>query len=132
MTTLQLGEKALAGFYFVVGEVRAAKAERSGYVDKKTGTVMKTILRKYFVERSGPMGFDIVKITGKVGADVTDPAQAFLGVEIGKVYAFAVEHIERKAGFIMARMGAAEPEAIEAAAPASVAPTGTPDGGVAA
>lgn len=85
MTTLQLGEKAIAGFYFVVGEVRAAEAELSGCVDRKTGLSMKTVVRKYFVERDGPMGFDMVKITGRVGAEVTDPAQAVLGVEVGKV-----------------------------------------------
>ena len=56
MTTAELGEKARAGFFFVVGEVRAAKAELAGYVDKKTGTVMKSMVRKYFVERNGPMG----------------------------------------------------------------------------
>ncbi len=54
MTMVELGKKAKAGFFFVVGEVRAAKAELAGYVDRKTGTVMKSVLRKYFVERSGP------------------------------------------------------------------------------
>lgn len=129
MTTLQLGEKATAGFFFIVGEVRAAKAELAGYVDRKTGTVMKSILRKYFVERNGPMGFDLVKITGRACAEITDPAQVPLGVEIGRVYAFAVEHIERKAGFVMARMSAVEPEAIEEDAPASAPPQGGADAG---
>jgi hypothetical protein len=127
MTTLELGERAISGFYFVVGEVRAAKAELSGYVDRKTGLSMKTVVRKYFVERNGPMGFDIVKITGKAGSEVTDPAQAILGVEVGKVYAFAVEHIERKAGFIMARMSAFEPEAVDLDGAASAPPSGGAD-----
>lgn len=131
MNVLELGEKMRAGLFFIVGEVRAATAERSGYVDRKTGTSMKTIVRKYFVERNGPMGFEMVKITGKVGPEVTEPEQACLGVEIGKVYAFAIEHFERKAGFIMARMGAAQPEEIEGAAPPSGAPSGAPDGGAA-
>jgi len=129
MTILELGERAMAGVFFVVGEVRAAKAELSGYVDRKTGLSMKTVLRKYFVERNGPMGFDVVKITGRVGAEVTDPAQAVLGVEVGKVYAFAVEHIERKAGFIIARMSAVEPESVELDAPASAPPQGGADAG---
>ena len=129
MTTAELGEKAKAGFFFIVGEVRVAKAELAGYVDTKTGTVMKSIIRKYFVERNGPLGFDMVKITGRAGAEVTDPAQAPLGVEVCRVYAFAVEHIERKAGFIQARMGRVEPEEMDVDASASAAPSGAADGG---
>lgn len=129
MTILELGQKAVAGLYFVVGEVRAAKAELSGYVDRKTGISMKTVIRKYFVERNGPLGFDLVKVTGRAGAEVTDPAQAVLGVEVGKVYAFAVEHIERKAGFIQARMSPVEPEAVEVDGAASAAPQGAADAG---
>ncbi|MDR3402189.1 MAG: hypothetical protein P4L99_06785 [Chthoniobacter sp.] len=129
MTTVELGEKAKAGFFFVVGEVRAAKAELAGYVDRKTGTVMKSVLRKYFVERSGPLGFDMVKITGRAGADVTDPAQVPLGVVIGRVYAFAVEHIERKAGFIQARMSSIEPEEVNEDEAVSAAPSGAADTG---
>jgi hypothetical protein len=129
MTVLELGQKAVAGFYFIVGEVRAAKAELAGYVDRKTGLSMKTVIRKYFVERNGPMGFDMVKITGKAGAEVTDPAHAILGVEVGKVYAFAVESIEKKAGFIQARMGAFEPEVVDQDGAASAAPQGAADAG---
>jgi hypothetical protein len=132
MNVLELGQKALAGSFFVVGEVRAAKAETSGYVDRKTGVAMMTVLRKYFVERNGPLGFDVVKVTGRAAAGVTDPALVPLGVEIGKIYAFAVEHIERKPGFIAARMSPIEPEAVHCDrcdGPASVAPQGAAEAG---
>jgi hypothetical protein len=124
MTLHELGKKAAEGCVFVVGEVRAAKAESSGYVDRKTGKEVKTVVRKYFVEKKGSSGLDIVKITGRVAAEITDPAQVVLGVEKGRIYAFAVEQMERKHGaaFIQARIGTSEPEALDIDAGASAAP----------
>ena len=124
MTPLELAEMVLAGRFIIAGEVRGATAKPSGYVDKKTGLSLTTILCTYFVERNCSRGFEFVKISKRAPQGVTDPTQVSLGVVKGKTYAFEVENIERKPGSLVAWMGAMEPQEVEIGTAATASPQG--------
>jgi hypothetical protein len=128
MTALELGQQSIAGALFIVGELRAMKADRAGYVDKKTGLAMQSIVCTYFVERCGSHGYEQVKVSHRAPAEVTDPSQVRFNAEKGKLYAFQVEHFERKPAGPVARMVGIEPFAIESDGAPADAPSGAAGG----
>jgi hypothetical protein len=98
----------------LVGEVRGINIGLAGYVDKKSGHSAQTLIATYFIETQGARGFEIFKVTQRAPMGVNDAKDFKTGVETGKRYAFAIEGLERKPGFLAAaRMGSALAELIE-------------------
>jgi hypothetical protein len=126
VTVEELGKRVLAGHFVLAGEVRAADVKEAGFVDRKTGLAATTLVITYFVELVRRGGFEMAKITRRVPSAVADPALLAAAVVRGRRYAFEVESVERKPGFVSARMGNVEPEAIEPDEPPPGVPQGTP------
>ena len=112
MNAHDLLRKVCSGHVMLVGEVRSAEIKESGVVDKNSGLKVSVWLLVYFVELPRENGFLIAKITRRVPRDAADPLSYPAGAERGKCYAFEVECVEWKHGFVSARMGLAEPEQI--------------------
>ncbi len=131
MNAPELLRKICTGHVMIVGEVRSAEIKESGVVDKNSGLRVSVWPLVYFVELNRDHEFLVAKITRRVPRDVADPTVYPVGAERGKCYAFEVECVERKHGFLSARMGLAEPEQIgsgEGGAPVP-APSGAGMGG---
>lgn len=112
MNKQELIEKVCTGHLMIVGEVRSAEIKESGVVDKNSGLRVSVWLLVYFVELPRENEFLVAKITRRVPRDAADPTSYPVGAERGKCYAFEVECVERKHGFVSARMGLAEPSEI--------------------
>lgn len=130
MNAHELLRRVCLGHLVLVGEVRAADVRESGLVDTKTGLKSTVWLITYFVELMRHNEFKIAKITRRVPAESSDPASAPLGVEKGQCYAFEIESVEKKFGFLLARSAAVEPSLIEAEGTALLvaAPSGAASG----
>jgi len=126
MTPEELLRRMLLGHFILVGEVRAADVGETGFVDTKTGLSAKILRITYFVELPHNGAYEIAKIIRFAPRGVTDPAQVPVGVEKGRRYAFDLDSIERKHGFLHARMRTALPELIEFGVPPLGAPAGAP------
>jgi hypothetical protein len=113
--------RVCSGYLVMVGEVRAVTAKETGLVDTKTGLKATAVVITYFVELMRD-SFELVKITRWISEAGSDLAQVPLGAEKGKCYAFEVESVERKSGFLLARLGAVGPEEIDLREPAPDAP----------
>lgn len=131
MNASELLRKVCTGHLMIVGEVRSAEIKESGVVDKNSGLRVSVWLLVYFVELPREHEFLVAKITRRVPRDVADPTAYPTGAERGKCYAFEVECVERKHGFVSARMGLAEPEQIgpSEGVPPVDAPQGAASGG---
>ena len=112
MNARELLQKVCTGHVMLVGEVRSAEIKESGVVDRKSGLKAAVWLFTYFVELPRENAFLIAKITRRVPREVVDPSSCPPGAERGKCYAFEVECVEWKHGFVSARMGLAEPAEI--------------------
>ena len=121
ITVKDVLRRVCSGYLVLVGEVRAVTAKEMGLVDTKTGLKATAVVITYFVELMRG-SFELVKITRWIGEPGCELAQVPLGAEKGKCYAFEVESVERKAGFLLARLGAVGPEEIELSETASDAP----------
>lgn len=127
MTREELAERVCAGWFLVAGQVLAASVDRAGYVDRRTGLAAQSIVITYFVESRVGRGADLLKITKRAPADASEPTSVSPGVEKGRVYAFPIEALERKPGFVLARMGCAMmPEPVEVGESPLGAPQGAP------
>ena len=113
--------RVCSGYLVLVGELRAVNAREVGLVDTKTGLKSTAVLITYFVELMRD-GFEIVKITRRVVDPACDPSKVPLGVEKGKCYAFEIQSVEWKPGFLLGRLGAVEPQEVDLSEPASGAP----------
>jgi len=133
MNAQELLRRVCVGHLLLVGEVRAADVRESGLVDTKTGLKAAIWLITYFVELDRESHLKMAKILRRVPLDSTDPAGAPVGVEKGKFYVFEIESMEKKQGFLLARMSATAPALINAdlAAMALAAPAGAARGSAA-
>ena len=114
MTRLELADRVCSGLIPIVGELRAVDVRESGFVDTKSGNAQKSLGITYFVERKGGShGYEIVKITRWLPPDTGEADRVRGLTEIGKTYAFGVESLERKPGYVSARLGVNEPLPIE-------------------
>ena len=113
MNAHELLRRVCFGHLMIVGEVRAADVRESGYVDNKTGLKMTGWVVTYFIELMRERGFEVAKITRRLPPETPDSASAPVGVIKGRCYAFEIESVEKKHGFLLGRMGKLEPELIE-------------------
>ena len=113
--------RVCSGYLVLVGEVRAVTAKEQGLVDPKSGLKATAVVITYFVELMRE-SFEMVKITRWIGEPGCDLAQVPLGAEKGKCYAFEIQSVEWKPGFLLARLGAVEPQEVDLTEPGSAAP----------
>lgn len=128
ITDRELAIRVRAGQLIMVGEVRGVDVSAVGFVDKKSGLAEMTILVSYFMERLGDRGYEIVKITHRGPEGITDPALVPITVQKGRTYAFAIESLERKPAFTVARMSKGDPEELGTDASPAAAPSGAAAG----
>ncbi len=113
MNASELLERVLAGRFVLVGEFRGARADKRGYVDRKTGLASSSIMITYVVECTVSGGFDLVKVTQRAPAAVTLPEQIEITLTKGKRYAFEIEGLSKERGYVSAWLGTREPEPVE-------------------
>ena len=86
-------------------------------MDPKTGLKSTAVLITYFVELMRE-SFEMVKITRRIAEPGCEASKVPLGVEKGKCYAFEIQSVEWKPGFLLARLGAVEPAELDLSEPA--------------
>lgn len=129
MTVSELGQRVIDGYLIVAGELRACRAEQSGWVDKTSGLADSSLRITYVVECQRARGIENVKISRFYPAPHPEPEAIINQVRKGLRYAFECMTVKRdKAGLMTATMDAAEPIALEGDASPASAPLGAEAG----
>ncbi|MGI8603977.1 MAG: hypothetical protein ACR2OZ_13410 [Verrucomicrobiales bacterium] len=131
MTLEELGRRVWEGRLIVAGELRACRAEESGWVDKKTGLASPSLRITYVVECQRERGLENVKVSRFFPAPYPELAVICEQVRKGLRYAFECLTVKRdeKTGLITATMDAVDPVALDGVGSPTPAPAGAGVGG---
>lgn len=113
MTPEEVGRRVCSGMFLIVGELRGCDIQEAGFVDNTTGIAEKTLLLTYYIECPKRVLFDVVKVTFRMPLGDERAETLKKAVQKGRLYAFEIAAIEKKPGFVLARMAGTVPELVE-------------------
>ena len=113
MTIQQLIEVFLKGRLIIVGEYRASRAEKTGFVDRKTGEAIQFIRAVHVIERELDGKVDRTVVYQRLPETVETPEEAVFPYVKGELYAFFVESVQWDRGQVIGRMGSDPIERVE-------------------
>ncbi len=111
MTENELLERVIAGRIILVGEFRNGRVETKASLDRNNGEVIHIAQIVYAVECGSTFGTVIIYRT--VPADMSMTGDIDIGLTKGRRYAFELDKLNRKGGFVTAQLGFREPEPID-------------------
>ncbi len=111
ITNSQLLNRILEGRLILVGEFRNGRLNFKDTVDSVSGEKIQTVEYVYAVECGDAFGS--VMIHRPQPAIAPDVTVVKLGLEKGRRYAFELDRLVRKGGFVNAHLGFREPELVE-------------------
>ena len=113
MTTDELLKELLCGRLLLVGEYRGSRAEKSGYVDRKSGEAIHYVRALHIVECSCRGNLDRAMIYQRLPETVKKPEEAVFSYVKGALYAFFLVSCKWNNGHVICSMAEREAERIE-------------------
>ncbi len=111
ITHNQLLERVLDGRLILVGEYRGGKLDYKDIVDSASGQKIQTVQYVYAVECGAAFG--TVRIFRPQPIPTAEVTVTTIGLEKGRRYAFELDRLVHKGGFVTAHLGYREPELVE-------------------
>lgn len=124
----ELLDEVLRGRLLIVGEYRGSRAERKGFVDRKSGEKIDYIRAIHLIECACRGNLDRAILYQRLPEIIETPEEAVFPYVKGGLYVFFLTSLNREHGQVICFMAEREPELIEDGRERDGGPEGAPLG----